>query len=44
MMWSRFNDLQRALEELQGEVSRHREITPRPAPASAQVLPFPARR
>ncbi len=44
MMWSRFHELQRSLEELQAQVSHHREITPRPAPVSAQVLPFPARR
>jgi hypothetical protein len=42
MMMDQFTTLRGALDELKSEVEGHRASYPRPAPVSAEVLPFPS--
>lgn len=41
LMWSSLLDLQRALEQLQGQVTEHRSTVAHAVPKSAEVVPFP---
>lgn len=41
LMWDQFALLRESLDELNAELSGHRERVPRPMPPSAEVLAFP---